>query len=312
MKLKWISIIGSMVFLGLSFYYTFAVHNGFNESIDFAGGIKLEIKGNQFVSVNSIRDFLTSEKIPADVRSAGKESGKLIKIEINGIQEIRLTEAAEKSRDSLEKMEFAINSVDYLRMRMIEKIGKNEKENVIIESASHVGPTVGKYLRVSALNVLAIALGLITIYIAFRFRLNFAVGALLASLHDLFLTFGIIGVLQIPLSVPVVAALLTILGYSINDTIVIFDRIRENMHGNPDVAVERLVDKSIWQSMTRTINTTTTTLLAILPVYFFGGEGLLELSQVLIIGILIGTYSSNFVAAPIVVIWDQFLVRKGK
>jgi preprotein translocase subunit SecF len=175
-----------------------------------------------------------------------------------------------------------------------------------------VGPTIGKYLQTNALYLVGVALILITIYVAFRFRFNFALGALIASVHDLILTLGVIGVLQIPLSVPVVAAMLTILGYSINDTIVIFDRIRENVHGQEELGIEPVVDKSIMQSLTRTINVTGTTLVAILPIYLLGDEGLKDLAQVLIFGILIGTYSSNFVAAPIVVIWDNFMKRRAR
>lgn len=310
MKLKWGALLFSFLGIVSALYYTLGIQGGFNESIDFAGGINLEIQKNTNVTLESVKEFIAKEKIKGKVQMAGKGVKELVKLEINGNEEIRLTKLAEKNAAELEKNEMAINSVDYVRYRMISTIGNNNPDTIRFINAAHVGPTVGAYLRVAAMKVLGIALILIAIYVAFRFRVNFAAGATMALLHDLLFTSGIIGIMQIPLSVPVIAALLTILGYSINDTIVIFDRIRENMHGSIDATLDRTVDRSIWQSMSRTINTTLTTLMAIVPVYLFGGEGLKEMAQVLIIGVIIGTYSSNFIASPILVLWDRYISRK--
>ncbi len=312
MKLKWFSLIGSLVLLVALLVITFQKHKGFALSIDFAGGIKIELQKTEKLTVDSLRAFFEAEKISAAVQVVDKASGNRMKIEIGGKSQQDLTARAEAEKANLEKKGYPVNSIDYLKYLIQNKLLPTNAPAVEFSAAEQVGPTIGAYLQSNALYLVGIALLLITIYVAFRFRFNFALGALIASVHDLIITVGVIGVLQIPLSVPVVAALLTILGYSINDTIVIFDRIRENIHGQEELGIEPVVDKSIMQSLTRTINVTGTTLVAVIPIYLFGDEGLKDLAQVLIFGILIGTYSSNFVAAPIVVIWDNLMKRRAR
>lgn len=311
MRLKWISLVGSTMLLVGLIFYTFQHKHGFAMGIDFAGGIKLELKKSDSLTVDSLRAFFDKERITAVVQVVDKASGDRIKIEIGGKAQQDLTAGAEANRVELEKKGYPVNAVDYTKYLIQTKVLPANAPVIEFSAAEQVGPTVGKYLQTNALYLVGVALLLITIYVAFRFRLNFALGALIASVHDLIITVGVIGVLQIPLSVPVVAALLTILGYSINDTIVIFDRIRENIHGQEELGIEPVVDKSIMQSLTRTINTTGTTLISIIPIYLLGDDSLKDLARVLIFGILIGTYSSNFVAAPIVVIWDNFSKRRA-
>jgi preprotein translocase subunit SecF len=312
MKLKWVSITGSLLLLIGLLVVTFKKYGGFALSIDFAGGIKIELSKTENVTVESLRSLFEKEKISALVQLVDKASGDRLKIEIGGKTQQELTARAESARAELEAKGYPVNAIDYIRYLIQSKLLPAGAKKLEFSAAEQVGPTIGKYLQTNALYLVGVALVLITIYVAFRFRFNFALGALIASVHDLILTVGVIGVLQIPLSVPVVAALLTILGYSINDTIVIFDRIRENMHGQEELGIEPVVDKSIMQSLIRTINTTTTTLIAIFPIYLLGDEGLKDLALVLIFGILIGTYSSNFVAAPIVVIWDNLMKRRAR
>lgn len=312
MRFKWINLSLSLVFLFGLLALTYAKFGGFALSIDFAGGIKLEMKTNDKLNAESLRSFFEREKISATVQLVDKASGDRVKIELGGKVQQDLAARAELARVELEKKGYPINAIDYTKYLIQTKLLPANTPAIEFSAAEQVGPTIGKYLQSNALYLVGIALLLITIYVAFRFRLNFALGALIASVHDLILTLGVIGILQIPLSVPVVAALLTILGYSINDTIVIFDRIRENVHGQEELGIEHVVDKSIMQSLTRTINTTGTTLISIIPIYLFGDDSLRDLAKVLIFGILIGTYSSNFVAAPIVVIWDNIVKRRAR
>lgn len=312
MRLKWISLIGSAILLVGLLVLTFQKYNGFALSIDFAGGIKIELKTTDKLNTETLRSFFEKEKIAATVQVVDKASGDRVKIELGGKVQQDLSARAEAAKAELEKKGYPINAIDYTKYLIQTRLLPANSPNIEFSAAEQVGPTIGKYLQTNALYLVGIALLLITIYVAFRFRFNYALGALIASVHDLIITIGVIGVFQIPLSVPVVAALLTILGYSINDTIVIFDRIRENVHGQEELGIEHVVDKSIIQSLTRTINTTGTTLISIIPIYLFGDDSLRDLAKVLIFGILIGTYSSNFVAAPIVVIWDNMMKHRGR
>jgi preprotein translocase subunit SecF len=309
MKLKWFSLVGSLLLLVGLLLLTFQKHHGFALSIDFAGGIKIELPKTDKITGDSLRAFFDAEKISATVQIVDKASGDRLKIELGGKTQQDLTQRAEAEKVAMDKKGYPINAIDYVKFLIQTKLLPPTAAPIEFSAAEQVGPTIGQYLQTNAIYLVGIALLLITIYVAFRFRFNFAFGALVASVHDLIITVGVIGVLQIPLSVPVVAALLTILGYSINDTIVIFDRIRENSHGQEELGIEPVVDKSIMQSLTRTINVTVTTLLSVVPIYLFGDDSLRDLAKVLIFGILIGTYSSNFVAAPIVVIWDNFMKR---
>lgn len=309
MKAKWISLSTSILVIGFTFYYTNALGDGFRKGIDFAGGIKLEVEINEKVTVESLRGAFEKIEVAATVQKAGQGISNLAKIEIGAQQEIQLQADAENHRDELEQSEYSVNSVDYLKFLLVEELTPKDPSQVNIIGANHVGPTVGDYLRKSSIKLMLITLALITVYITFRFRFTYAIGALSALLHDLFMTLGFIGLLQVPLSIPVVAALLTILGYSINDTIVIFDRIRENMRGNEKVSFEKMVDRSINESLSRTIITSMTTLVAITSVYVLAGDNLKDMAFVLIIGIIIGTYSSSFIASPIVVIWNKISNR---
>ena len=288
-----------------SFYYTFNRHEP--QSIDFSGGIKIELKLTEDISIEKLRAFYEEQSIDAQVQRIDDSSLPLAKIELSSALEQSLVVKAKENQQALSANGFSISAVDYLQFLMIKEF---QKENQPIEFASIdlVGPSIGAYLKKSAINVLFVTLGLIIVYVAFRFQFKFAIGAMLALLHDLFMTTGLIGLLQIPLSTPVIAALLTILGYSINDTIVIFDRVRENLKVNRGTALETVVNTSINESLSRTIITSVTTLLAVISVYLVATESLKEMAYVLIIGIIIGTYSSSFIASP-VLIFDNRLIK---
>jgi preprotein translocase subunit SecF len=164
-----------------------------------------------------------------------------------------------------------------------------------------VGPRVGKQLRDNGVVALIIALILILIYIAFRFDVRYAPGAVLALFHDVLITMGVYSALQIEVSLPIIAAILTIVGYSLNDTIVIFDRIRENFANISGTPVSEIVNISINESLSRTLLTSITTLLAVAALWAFGGGLIQNFAFALIIGVAVGTYSSNFVASPVLI-----------
>ncbi len=309
MKLKWISLSASTILMAYIFYYTNAHNKGFKKGIDFAGGTKIEMQKNEKVDIQKLKDFFQKNKIEATIQEAAKESKDVIKIEIDSKQEVDLQARAEKEKSKLNQADLSVNSIDYLKYLMVNQMSSKDPLKIVFLSASKVGPTIGAFLQKSAIKLLLIALVLIIFYVSFRFHFNFALGAMIALLHDLFMSLGLIGYLGIPLSIPVVAALLTILGYSINDTIVVFDRIRENTSGSDTVGIEHLVNKSITASLSRTLITSLTTLIAVGTVYLLGGEGLNDMAFVLILGVIIGTYSSVFIASPVVVIWNKFSNR---
>ena len=190
-----------------------------------------------------------------------------------------------------------------------EKFYKKEdgKASGGVQQVESVGPRVGKQLRDNGVVAIIIALILILIYIAFRFDVRYAPGAVLALFHDVLLTLGVYSALQIEVSLPIIAALLTIIGYSLNDTIVIFDRIRENFANISGSPVEEIVNVSVNDSLSRTLLTSVTTLIAVTALYFFGGGLIQNFAFALIVGVIVGTYSSTFVASPILIWMHNFL-----
>ena len=174
-----------------------------------------------------------------------------------------------------------------------------------------VGPKVGSDLRRQALYVTLAGLGAMLIYIWFRFELIYGVAAVVATFHDVIITLGIFSLLNKEISLTVIAALLTLVGYSMNDTIVVFDRIRENVHATKRGEFIKLVDHSINQTLSRTILTSGLTFLAVLSLYLFGGEVIQGFAFALVVGVIIGTYSSIFIASPIVVYFYQRFSRDG-
>ena len=179
--------------------------------------------------------------------------------------------------------------------------GYPKNKNDFILSIGKVSPKVGSELSGKAIMAIIYAITLILIYISLRFEFVFAIGAIAAIAHDVTITLGIFSILGYEISLPVVAAFLTIVGYSLNDTIVIFDRIRENLKTIKKDSIIDTVNKSINESLSRTIVTSLTTFFVVLILYFFGGEVIRYFSFALIIGVLVGTYSSIFVASLIVV-----------
>jgi preprotein translocase subunit SecF len=179
-----------------------------------------------------------------------------------------------------------------------------------IRNVEIVGPKVGDELRKQALNATLLALGGMLVYVAFRFEWVYGVAAIIATFHDVIITIGFFSIFNVEITLPVVAALLTLVGYSMNDTIVVFDRIREDVKLNRKEPLAVIANLAINQTLSRTILTSGLTFVTVLCLFFFGGEVLRGFSFALVVGILIGTYSSIAIAAPIVVIWQQWWDRR--
>jgi len=244
---------------------------GLNLGIDFAGGNLVQVQFNNAVTTEEVRSALAAVNLQDSAIQPSENNTFVIKTKV--------MEQAEQ--DSM------VNTLE-------EKLGAVE-----ILRSEKVGPTIGKELRRSGFFALGIAILLMIAYITVRFEFKFALAAILALLHDILLTVGIFSILQVEVDSAFIAAILTIFGYSINDTIVVFDRIRENMKKSKKIELAALVNNSIMQTLARSINTVATTLVVLVALFFLGGETTKNFVFALLVGITSGAYSSIFVASPV-------------
>ncbi|MBN2738781.1 MAG: protein translocase subunit SecF [Spirochaetales bacterium] len=207
---------------------------------------------------------------------------------------------------------------DSLQLKVEEKIvalleTAYSRDSIVIKQRDFVGPSISQELMVGALVSVLVAIGLILIYISIRFRFGYAIAATTALVHDVFIMIGVIALVQVEVTATTIAAILTIIGYSLNDTIVVFDRIRENMTLLKETNRASVIDMSITQSLSRTLITSITTLLAVVSIYIFGTGVIKDFAFNLIIGIVVGTYSSIFIASPVYLAWQNSMdVQKAK
>jgi preprotein translocase subunit SecF len=252
--------------------------------IDFLGGTEVQVQFAQPVPVDEIRTALAAAGFgQAEIKQFGTPNDWLIRVQ---------------------QQETGTAISDGIINALMQAFPGNPPEKRFVDS---VGPKIGQELRDSAIWAVLISLGMILLYISVRFEFVFAVGAVVALVHDVLIALGIFSLLNLEISLAVVAAFLTLVGYSLNDTIVVFDRIRENLktHRRETGGIEPLINLSINQTLSRTILTGGTTLMVVLVLYFLGGEVLHNFAFCMLIGILIGTYSSVFIAAPIVAEWHK-------
>ena len=252
-----------------------------NFGIDFKGGLLLEISLKKNYEINLIRNKL-SKLVPGDFSIQNldnSENNYLIKIETYTNEKENNQKLILEIKETLNK-EFL--EVDYRRLE-------------------YVGPTVSKELIKAGIFSILIAISAMLAYIWFRFELPFAIGAVVALIHDIVLTIGMFSITSLEFNLATVAAILLIIGYSMNDTVVVYDRIRENLKKFKKISIISLLNKSVNETLSRTINTTITTILALLALYIFGGSIIKDFSFAMIWGILIGTYSSILIATPVLV-----------
>ena len=253
----------------------FIIFKGLNYGIDFKGGTLIELRANNTDAAN-IRSILNNMDLgDINVKKFGQDGDYLIKVE--------------------QKEENGNN--------IIPKIKKNLSVNLNTEinfrRVENVGPKVSSELLQSGIIAISLSLAAMLFYIWIRFEWQFSIGSIIALFHDVVITLGIFSVLSFEINLSIVAAVLTIVGYSMNDTVVIYDRIRENLNKYNRLNIREIADLSINDTLARTVITSVTTLLALLSIFILGGEILRGFSFAMILGVLIGTYSSIFVASPI-------------
>jgi len=264
-------------------------HQGLNYSIDFRGGSTLELRFDEPVEIDKLR---TSA-------------------ETAGIGGFELTEFGDP-REILLRAETSSESGE-LGAKVIAAFERDFPERQIeLRREESVGPRIGKELRGKAFMAVLFALLGILIYISWRFEFRFAVAAVIALAHDVMITLGIFSILDREISLAVIAAFLTIVGYSLNDTIVVFDRIREDLRLYARQPYDRVLNMAINRTLSRTILTSMTTLVVVLFLLFAGGTVIRDFSLALLIGVLIGTYSSMFVATPVLVEWFNWSAARAK
>ena len=250
---------------------------GLNLGVDFKGGTLIEIRTeNSSTSIGEIRQsFLKMNLGDVTVKKFGKKNDYLVKIEVT------------KSEDK--------NFIQSIKDKLSADLGSE----VNFRRVENVGPKVSNELLKAGLLAITLSLAAMLFYIWIRFEWQFSLGAIIALMHDVIITVGIFSFLAYEVNLSIVAAVLTIVGYSMNDTVVIFDRIRENLRKYSKISIAEISDMSTNQTLSRTLITSVTTLLALVSIYIFGGAILKGFSFAMIVGVIVGTYSSIFVATPI-------------
>ena len=254
------------------------IFKGLNFGIDFKGGTLIELRAiDKQINISSLRSSFSKMNLgDVAIKNFGEDYDFLIKFEKKGPE-----------KDLIQNIKKDLNA----------SIGSGYE----IRRVENVGPKVSTELLKGGLIAIAVSLGAMLFYIWIRFEWQFSIGAILALFHDVLITMGIFSLIGLEVNLSIVAALLTIVGYSMNDTVVIFDRVRENLKKHIDLKIFDLTNLSINETLSRTIITSVTTLLALLSIFLFGGEILKGFSFAMILGVILGTYSSIFIANPILV-----------
>ena len=271
LKYKKITLFISLIFCLLSFFSVFI--NGLNFGIDFKGGSLIEVKSEESINISNVRSRLSSLNLgDVQIQNFGSEKNILVRVEASSSE----------------------NNSSVLSIITSELVSFGE-----IQRTEVVGPKISSELIQKGILAIISAVGLMLFYIWIRFEWQFSLGAVLALIHDVIITIGIFSFFQIEFNLSIIAALLTIIGYSMNDTVVVYDRIRENLRKYKKQDLYDLINSSINQTLSRTVLTSFTTLLALFSLYIFGGQVIKGFTLAMIIGVFIGTYSSTFIASQL-------------
>jgi preprotein translocase subunit SecF len=286
-----VSFIVSCVLI-LAGLVSLVMHGGPSLSIDFTGGTILQVKITPAPQITEVRDALTAGGFEDfQVQDFGSADEFLITF--------RETEGGAEGIDAAESMKKALSA----NMTGFDVEMRREES---------VGPKIGGELKTAAINSVFAALVLIVLYITVRFVFRFGIAAIIALIHDVVITLGLFSIMDKEISLSIIAAFLTIIGYSLNDTIVVFDRIRENMRLRRKESYAGVVNRSINETLSRTLVTSVTTLMVAGTLFIWGGPVIHDFAFALTVGVLVGTYSSIFVASPVLVWWHQRTVTDSK
>lgn len=248
--------------------------NGLNYGIEFSGGTLIQINMDKFVGIDEVREIMADYDDEASIVHAGENKEEVM---IKSTKDLKNEEISDIVNSFIAKYD----------------MDKNDFQS------QKIGPTMGKEIQNKAFLSTIIAMVLMLAYITWRFQFKFGLAALIALVHDVLIMVSVYSILRIPVNSAFIAAILTVVGYSINDTIVIFDRIRENLKLYPREGIDITINNSLKQSLVRTINTSVTTFVAVLVIYLLGVEDIRVLALPLMIGVVTGTYSSLFIASPV-------------
>tara|TARA_B100000963_G_scaffold360985_1_gene394210 strand:- start:3662 stop:4555 length:894 start_codon:yes stop_codon:yes gene_type:complete len=259
----------------------FLLFKGLNYGVDFKGGTLIELRVlNENIKINELRNSFNKLNLEdVSVKKFGNRTDFIVKF---------------KNKDLQNK-----NFISELK----ENLKSSLNDEFIFRRVENVGPKVSSELLKAGVLAICISLFAMLVYIWIRFEWQFSVGAIVALFHDIIITLGIFSIFNLEINLSIVAAVLTIVGYSMNDTVVIYDRVRENLRKYSDIKISELTNVSINETLSRTLITSTTTLLALLSIFFIGGEILKGFSLAMILGVILGTYSSIFIANPILVFY---------
>ena len=280
---KWFSVSGALLLIGIISLLV----QGLNLGVDFTGGMLLELDFEDPVTIAQVQGVLTNfdEMQDAQVQRLGDPEAPSMRIRSRGLPD---GEQREQMYQALRELaQFEIAELD------------------------PVSPVIGQELTRAGLTAIGVALLGMVAYITLRFQFRFAVSAMAALLHDSLITLGLFSLLQVEIDTAFIAAILTIVGYSVNDTIVVFDRVRENLkYRESGTRMAEIVNKSINEILSRSVATSVTTFVAVAGLYLFGGESIRNFTLALMLGVLIGTYSSIFIASPIWLSWQEWKPAK--
>ena len=286
-----IALIFSLVLIGISLL-SLLIKGGPRYGIDFEGGTLVQVKFFNAVEIGAVRTALDSLAIEGlSVQEFGEKDAQEYLISMK-----KTTGKLQGVEDTVEGALTDTFGADALEVRRVEM----------------VGPKVGEDLRRKGMLAVTFSILGMLIYIWWRFELRFGVGAVLCLIHDVIITLGALSLTNKPIDLPIIAALLTVVGYSVNDTIIISDRIRENLKKMGRGRLPDIVNKSINQTLSRTCITAGTTLMVVVALFFLGGDVIHDFAFTLLVGIFVGTYSSIFIASPLLIVWEKLFPHKKK